>query len=360
MVRLDKLNGEDGGFSSHRHDFLAGVRLKGRPDSASSDVSDKARNMFLNAAQESNGGAEPDPRHIPEKIEPPQTSQLDDLDAQVERLNDRFEQMEFTFAETGTMIGELRGELADMSGQISAANITQIADAVSKLSEAQATSKPTDPLMAALVKEMRGLRIDVTQRDEVTDRIEARLDGLARQVEAASAAPDAATVLQDHLTTRLDALNAVVSRIARDQDRLSQSLNDTTVPDALSALRDDLATLAGRAAPELDLTAQREGFAQFNQAAGAFLKRLEELVTSMASDHVRHVRNAAADAKRRDAESEELSQVLSHLSRANASLAGLMQPDVVKVEGGGQVAPNSSQTSDSTACGSTADTNART
>ncbi|ETX29365.1 hypothetical protein RISW2_01460 [Roseivivax isoporae LMG 25204] len=316
------------------------------------------------------GQAGPDRRADPfARSLSPDAASAADLADRIERLGDRFERLEFSLLQAGPPRDEVAEMLAHLDDRMG--RLERQLEAMAAARRIAPDAAPLAAALQALAADRDAARLLVTRQEDgvaEADRLVASLRLALADLPAHPADHGPAIVaLRDAVDELPGALACRFQEVSRDindlrgdiaalRERqgdaepawsaaLASALSDMSaaalpalgdrVEAALGALSGRIDRLATRPDPVLDLTAQRQGFARFNAAAGIFLRRLEALVASLAGEYVRlaaRIEEAAAPVQTigdpeaaTDAPPAALLTSLAALADANARLAALAQ-----------------------------------
>ena len=168
------------------------------------------------------------------------------------------------------------------------------------LPEQLSAALPPAADFSSLETRLDDLRQVTTASEVNTAALHERIDGLGH---AAKAEIEALKATQDSVLEHVsrDAVAPVdLTPVVAQLEHLTTQA--ASVPDAVDALRTEIAGFVQRPAAPLDLTAQRESFARFGTAMGAVVSRLEDAIAHL-----------DARAERADADTSDLQAVVQAL-----------------------------------------------
>ncbi len=206
---------------------------------------------------------------------------------------------------------------------------------------AETMSKDTPQWAATISKSLEDLRADQTPEQH---DMRPQLDEIAKGLEdlrgfLANLGDQSAVV--GRIDTAMGAIQEIKTDLRSVADANTANPRSEEVAQSIDALGTSLAaqisTLAARPDPVLDLTPQRQSFARFNTASGQFLRRLEGLVASLATEYIRFEQRLTEHLAQHDggpsdthSNPERLIDTVARLAETNGHLVGLASasPDI--------------------------------
>ena len=214
-------------------------------------------------------------------------------------------------------------KLTELTASI--ASVAQRPDPVLDLTEQRQSFAKFGTVLAQVVQRLESVagKFDTDQLEPVTRALSDF--SIQSELRNEALAKDLADV-----RSKIEASNASLT----DMATLAKTAEDTSsLGPMIAVLEEKIDFVSQRPDPVLDLTEQRRSLAQFNAAAGTFLRRLECLVATMASDFAQleqkitlHLPAAGEESDSSEPHDPDLADAIKHLAIANKTLADSSLP----------------------------------